>query len=149
MLEPAFTSKFLKVAVPRGTAGWVDADEAMTFVNARIAAQPYIAGETFTAADALYAGTFALFMNSPLWARTRRRPSRITSPAASRGRRTHGQRRRIRILFERRSETSGVHFAAPEKPELMLEALRAFLSAISGEQPLKAESPSPRLVASR
>ena len=66
VLEPAFTSKFLKVAVPRGTAGWVDADEAMTFVNARIAAQPYIAGETFTAADVLYAGTFALFMNSPL-----------------------------------------------------------------------------------
>ena len=28
----------------------------MTFVNARIAAQPYIAGETFTAADVLYAG---------------------------------------------------------------------------------------------
>jgi len=52
--------------VPRGTAGWVDSDEAMAFVNARIAAQPYIAGETFTAADVLYAGTFALFMGSPL-----------------------------------------------------------------------------------
>ena len=38
----------------------------MTFVNARLAAQPYIAGETFTAADVLYAGTFALFMGSPL-----------------------------------------------------------------------------------
>ena len=66
VLEPAFTSKFMKFAVPRGTAGWVDSDEAMTFVNARIAAQPYIAGETFTAADVLYAGAFALFMDSPL-----------------------------------------------------------------------------------
>ena len=66
VLEPAFTSKFMKVAVPRGTAGWVDSDEAMTFINARIAAEPYIAGETFTAADVLYAGTFAMFMNSPL-----------------------------------------------------------------------------------
>ena len=59
-------SKFMKAAVPRGTAGWVDSDEAMTFVNARVAAQPYIAGETFTAADVLYAGTFALFMGSSL-----------------------------------------------------------------------------------
>jgi glutathione S-transferase len=66
VIEPAFTSKFMKVAVPRGTAGWVDSDEAMTFVNARLAAQSFIAGETFTAADVLYAGTFALFMNSPL-----------------------------------------------------------------------------------
>jgi glutathione S-transferase len=66
VLEPAFTSKFMKSSVPRGTAGWVDSDEAMTFVNARIAAQSYIAGETFTAADVLYAGAFALFMDSPL-----------------------------------------------------------------------------------
>ena len=56
----------MKVVVPRGTAGWVDSDEMMTFVNARLAAQPYIAGETFTAADVLYAATFAMFMNSPL-----------------------------------------------------------------------------------
>ena len=66
VLEPAFTSKFMKVVVPRGTTGWVDSDEAMTFVNGRIAVQPYVAGETFTAADVLYAGAFALFMDSPL-----------------------------------------------------------------------------------
>ena len=66
VIEPAFVSKFMKFVAPRGTAGWVDADEAMTFINARIAAQPYIAGETFTAADVLYAGAFALFMDSPL-----------------------------------------------------------------------------------
>ena len=41
-------------------------EPAFTFVNARLTAQPYIAGETFTAADVLYAGAFALFMNSPL-----------------------------------------------------------------------------------
>ena len=66
VLEPAFTSKFMQHAVPRGTAGWVDSDETMTFINARLAAEPYIAGETFTAADVLYSGAFALFMNSPL-----------------------------------------------------------------------------------
>jgi glutathione S-transferase len=66
VIEPAFVSKFMQVTVPRGTAGWVDCDEAMDFINARLAAQPYIAGETFTVADILYAGAFALFMNSPL-----------------------------------------------------------------------------------
>jgi len=66
VLEPAFTSKFMKSTVPRGTAGWVDSDEMMTFINARLAAQPYIAGETFTATDVLYADAFALFMKSPL-----------------------------------------------------------------------------------
>jgi len=60
VIEPAFTSKFMKVAVLRGTAGWVDSDEVMDFVNTRLDAQPYIAGETFTA------GAFALFMASPM-----------------------------------------------------------------------------------
>jgi glutathione S-transferase len=71
VIEPAFTSKFMKVGVPRGTAGWVDSEEAMTFVNARIAAQAYIAGDTFTVADVLYAGAFALFMGSPLLAESK------------------------------------------------------------------------------
>jgi len=66
VIEPAFTSKFLQFSVPRGAAGWVDCDEAMDLINARLAAQPYIAGNSFTAADVLYAGAFALFMNSPL-----------------------------------------------------------------------------------
>lgn len=66
VVEPAFTSKFLKVTVPRGTAGWVDSDEVMDFINAKLASQQYIAGERFTVADVLYAGAFALFMNSPL-----------------------------------------------------------------------------------
>jgi glutathione S-transferase len=52
--------------VPRGTAGWVDSDEAMDFINASLASHPYIAGEKFTAADVLYASAFALFLNSPL-----------------------------------------------------------------------------------
>jgi len=66
VIEPAFVSKFRNFTVPRGTAGWVDADEAMDFINERLAKQPYIAGETFTAADVLYSGAFAMFMNSPL-----------------------------------------------------------------------------------
>ena len=66
VVEPAFTSKFLRVSVPRGTAGWVDSDEVMDFINGRLSKHAYIAGDKFTAADVLYAGAFALFMNSPL-----------------------------------------------------------------------------------
>jgi len=66
VVEPAFTSKFLRVAVPRGTAGWVDSDEGMDFINDRLARQSYMAGDQFTAADVLFAGAFALFMSSPL-----------------------------------------------------------------------------------
>ena len=66
VVEPAFVSKFLNVAVPRGTAGWVDTDEVMDVINARLAADSYIAAKSFTVADVLYASAFALFMNSPL-----------------------------------------------------------------------------------
>lgn len=66
VIEPAFTSKFLNVSVPRSTAGWVSADEAMEFINKRLADAPYIAGDRFTAADVMYAGAFGMFMNSPL-----------------------------------------------------------------------------------
>jgi len=66
VVEPAFTSKFMRFAVPRGTAGWVDSDEVMDFINTRLSRHPYMVGEKFTAADVLYAGAFALFMNSPL-----------------------------------------------------------------------------------
>src|SRR5213595_2797641 len=38
VLEPAFTSKFMKIDVPRGTAGWVGVDEAMAHVGAALAA---------------------------------------------------------------------------------------------------------------
>jgi glutathione S-transferase len=68
VIEPAFTSKFLQVTVPRGTAGWVDSDESMDFINARLAAHSYIVGDAFTVADILYAGAFALFKDSPLLA---------------------------------------------------------------------------------
>jgi glutathione S-transferase len=66
VIEPAFTSKLMKVSPPRGTAGWVAVDEVMPFIEAQLTKQDYIAGNQFTAADVLYAGAFALFMNSPL-----------------------------------------------------------------------------------
>jgi glutathione S-transferase len=66
VVEPAFTSKFMRLTVPRGTAGWVDSDEVMDFINARLGRQLYIVGDKFTAADVLYAGAFDLFMGSPL-----------------------------------------------------------------------------------
>jgi glutathione S-transferase len=66
VLEPAFTSKFMKIDVPRGTAGWVGVDEAMAHVGATLAAGPYLLGERFSAADVLYGSTFALFLGSPM-----------------------------------------------------------------------------------
>lgn len=66
VVEPAFTSKFMRLRVPRGTAGWVDSDEVMDFINARLSKHAYMTGEKFTTADVLYAGAFALFMDTPL-----------------------------------------------------------------------------------
>lgn len=70
VLEPAFVSKFMKIEVARGTAGWVAADEAMAHVNAALAAGPYLLGERFSAADILYGSTFALFLSSPMLVNT-------------------------------------------------------------------------------
>lgn len=66
VLEPAFVSKFLKVAVPRGTAGWVEVDEVMAFIDKTLTAHPYIAGDKFTGADILYATTFGMFAQNPM-----------------------------------------------------------------------------------
>ena len=66
VLEPAFVSKFLKVSVPRGTAGWVEVDEAMAFIHQQLTAHPYIAGDKFTGADILYATTFGMFAQNPM-----------------------------------------------------------------------------------
>lgn len=70
VLEPAFMSRFLKVAVPRGTAGWVEIEEAMEYVLRQLAAGPYLLGEQFSAVDVLYGTTFALFAQSPLLPRS-------------------------------------------------------------------------------
>ncbi len=70
----------MNVAPPRGTAGWVAVDEVMVFIEAQLAKHPYIAGKEFSAADILYAGAFALFMNSPLMGdhKTRRLEEYVT-----------------------------------------------------------------------
>ena len=70
VMEPAWTSAFLKTDVPRGTAGWVKTDEVMDLVNATLSKSPYILGEKFSAADILIGTTFKLFMGSPLLAKT-------------------------------------------------------------------------------
>jgi glutathione S-transferase len=66
VLEPAFVSKFMNVEVPRGTAGWVPVEEAMTAVIARLSPGPYLLGEKFSALDVLYGTTFAMFGQSAL-----------------------------------------------------------------------------------
>jgi glutathione S-transferase len=66
VLEPAFVSKFMNVDVPRGTAGWVAAEEALPAVLQRLTPGPYLLGERFSALDVLYGTTFALFGQSPI-----------------------------------------------------------------------------------
>ncbi|MGH9623482.1 MAG: glutathione S-transferase family protein [Bryobacteraceae bacterium] len=66
VLEPAFMSKFMNVEVPRGTAGWVPVEEAMPAVINALSPGPYILGKRFSAADVLYATTFAMFGQSPM-----------------------------------------------------------------------------------
>jgi glutathione S-transferase len=66
VLEPAFMSKFMKVEVPRGTAGWVAVEEAMPTIIKALSPGPYILGERFSAADVLYGTTFAMFGQSPM-----------------------------------------------------------------------------------
>ncbi len=66
VFEPAIMSKFLKTEVPRATAGWVPVEEAMPAIIKAVASGPYILGERFSAADVLYATTFALFAQSPM-----------------------------------------------------------------------------------
>lgn len=70
VMEPAWTSKFMKVEPPRGTAGWVATEEVMEYVNATLERGPYILGDRFSAVDILVGTTFALFMGSPLLPRT-------------------------------------------------------------------------------
>jgi glutathione S-transferase len=66
VLEPAFMSKFMNMEVPVGTAGWVKVEEAMPFIVKTLSEGPYILGEKFSAADVLYATTFAMFGASPM-----------------------------------------------------------------------------------
>ncbi len=66
VFEPSVLSKFMKVAVPRGTAGWVELEEVMPAILARLAAGPYMLGEHFTAVDVLFGTTFAQLAQSGL-----------------------------------------------------------------------------------
>ena len=66
VFEPAFVSKFMGWEVPRSTAGWAPVEEVMAGILAHLAEAPYFTGERFSAADVLYATSFALFANSPI-----------------------------------------------------------------------------------
>jgi glutathione S-transferase len=66
VFEPSVLSKFMKVAVPRGTAGWVELEEVMPAILARLAAGSYMLGEHFTAVDVLFGTTFAQLAQSGL-----------------------------------------------------------------------------------
>lgn len=70
VLEPASMCKFMKVDVPRATAGWVPLEEVIAVLLQRLAAGPYLLGEGFSALDILYGTAFAqlaqLLPKSPL-----------------------------------------------------------------------------------
>jgi len=70
VMEPAWMSLFMKWDVPRGTAGWVKADEVMEFVTATLKKGPYLLGEQFSAADILVGTTFAMFLGGPMMPKT-------------------------------------------------------------------------------
>jgi glutathione S-transferase len=66
VLEPAILSKFMNTEVPRGTAGWVPAEESLAVIIGQLSKGPFLLGERFSAADVLYGTSFALFAKSPL-----------------------------------------------------------------------------------
>jgi glutathione S-transferase len=66
VFEPSVLSQFMKVQVPRGTAGWVELEEVMPAILARLTAGPYMLGEHFTAVDVLFGTTFAQFAQGGL-----------------------------------------------------------------------------------
>lgn len=70
VMEPAWMSAYMKWDIPRGTAGWVKAEEVMEIVNATLAKSPFILGERFSAVDILIGTTFKMFLGSPLLERT-------------------------------------------------------------------------------
>ncbi len=72
VMEPAWVSKFMNLKPPRGTAGWVDTDEVLEFVDRTLSRGPYLLGERFSAADILVGTTFALFMGTPMLPKSER-----------------------------------------------------------------------------
>jgi glutathione S-transferase len=66
VFEPALISKFMKLEVPRVTAGWVAIEEVMPVIIARLAAGPFWLGERFSGLDVLFGTTFAQFAQSDM-----------------------------------------------------------------------------------
>jgi glutathione S-transferase len=66
VLEPAIMSKFMKVEVPRGTAGWAPLEEVVAVIVQALSRGPYILGERFSAADVLYGTTFGMFAQNAM-----------------------------------------------------------------------------------
>ena len=66
VLEPSIMSKFMKVEVPRGTAGWAPLEEVVAVIVQALSRGPYILGERFSAADVLYGTTFGMFAQNAM-----------------------------------------------------------------------------------
>lgn len=66
VFEPAVISAFMKIEVPKVTAGWVGTQQMMPAILARLSPGPYLLGENFSALDVLFGTSFALFAQSDL-----------------------------------------------------------------------------------
>ena len=62
VMEPAMTSKFLRLAIPEAAAGWAPWDEVRTHLQTTLEAGPHVLGENFSAVDILIAPRLAALM---------------------------------------------------------------------------------------
>src|SRR5450432_2738275 len=66
VFEPALISKFMKIEVPRVTAGWVAIEDVMPVILARLTQGRFWLGENFSGVDVLFGTTFAQFAQSDM-----------------------------------------------------------------------------------
>ena len=62
VIEPSLTAKFLNVQHIYGTFGWAPWDDVVGYLTRTLAQQPYLLGDSFSAADILVGGSLAFLM---------------------------------------------------------------------------------------
>ena len=78
VFEPALVSAFMKIEVPKVTAGWVATEQMMPAILARLSPGPYLLGEDFSSLDVLF-GTTSPNLRRAICCRSRPRSRRTTS----------------------------------------------------------------------
>ncbi len=70
VLEPALLEKVLKVPHRPGTFGWGSTEEVETLLADTLAKQPYLLGDSFTAADVVLGGGISFLLQAKMWPAT-------------------------------------------------------------------------------